>query len=225
VRSWTSHLSVRQLCRIRILSTPGFTEWINDCCICSSCIELDGIRNAGATVPSISRLFLGDVVWLYFMERMGIPQIVGAILDSYACNGRLPISNGSLEAGLKDDVTALVLEGDDAARSRPECHRLSVTGRACIERTLGWTSDAGRKLNLDTSLNSGFHTAVSQSSSITRLNSSKTSVSRSRSAELPHRLHRRRLQHSSRSATRSTSSRSASSRSSTAAITTTLSAE
>ena len=135
----------------------GFTEWINGCCICSSCIELDGIRNAGATVPSIARLFLGDVVWLYFMERMGIPQIVGAILDSYACNGRLPISNGTLEAGLKDDVTALVLEV--MTRQVKTGMSSTVRDRACLYRTtLGWTSDAGRKLNLDTSLNGGFHT-------------------------------------------------------------------
>ena len=137
--------------------TQGFTEWINGCCICSSCVELDGVRNAGATVPSIKRLFLGDVVWLYFMERMGIPQILGAILDSYACNGRLPISNGSLETGLRDDVTALVLEV--MTRQVKTGMSSTVRDRACLYRTtLGWTSDAGRKLNLDTNLNSGFHT-------------------------------------------------------------------
>ena len=135
----------------------GFTEWINDCCVCSPCVEIDGVRNAGASVPSIKRLFLGDVVWLYFMERMGIPQILGAILDAYACNGRLPISNGSLEAGLKDDVVALALE--IMTRQVKTGMSSTVRDRACLYRTtLGWTSDAGRKLNLDTNLNNGFHT-------------------------------------------------------------------
>lgn len=135
----------------------GFTEWINDCCICSPCMEIDGVRNAGASVPSIKRLFLGDVVWLYFMERMGIPQILGAILDSYACTGKLPISNGSLESGLRDDITALVLEV--MTRQVKTGMSSTVRDRACLYRTtLGWTSDAGRKLNLDTNLNSGFHT-------------------------------------------------------------------
>ncbi|NOT46926.1 MAG: hypothetical protein HOP17_04150 [Acidobacteria bacterium] len=139
---------------------PALTEWISDCCLCSPCLTLDGIRNADPSptpLPSIKRLFPGDVVWLSFMERMGISQILGAILDAYACNGRLPISNGSLEPGIKDDIVALVLEV--MTRQVKTGISSTVRDRACLYRTaLGWTSEAGRKLNLDTSVNTGFNT-------------------------------------------------------------------
>lgn len=139
---------------------PGLTEWIADCCICSPCLTLDGNRNADPSpepLPNIKRLFAGDVVWLSFMERMGIPQILGAILDAYASNGRLPISDGSLETGIKDDIVALVLEV--MTRQVKTGISSTVRDRACLYRTaVGWTSDAGRKLNLDTSINTGFNT-------------------------------------------------------------------
>jgi hypothetical protein len=146
----------------------GFTEWLGDCCICSPCLTIDGNRNAlpppppdpTPTVPSIKRLFFGDVLWLSFMERMGIHQILGAILDSYAFNGRLPISNGSLDAvspAIRDDITALVLEV--MTRQVKTGMSSTVRDRASLYRTtLGWTSEAGRKLDLDTNLNTGFNT-------------------------------------------------------------------
>lgn len=107
--------------------------------------------------PSIKRLFIGDPVWLFFVERMGIFQILGAILDAFACNGRLPISNGSIEPGIRDDITALVLEV--MVRQTKMGMSSTVRDRACTYRTsLGWTSDVGRKLRLDTEANTGFNT-------------------------------------------------------------------
>ena len=142
------------------------TEWLGDCCVCSPCVTLDGNRNPTEPYkiddlrspgPEIRRLFLGDVVWLWFIERLGIPQILGAILDAYACNGRLPISNGSIELGIRDDITALVLEV--MTRQVKTGMSSTVRDRACLYRTtLGWNSDAGRKLNLDTTVNTGFNT-------------------------------------------------------------------
>ena len=46
----------------------------------------------------IKRLFLGDLLWLFFFERMGIFKILGVILDDFATRGGFPISNGSLDA-------------------------------------------------------------------------------------------------------------------------------
>ena len=64
-------------------------------------MTLDGNRNrmTGNSFgsPRIRRLFVGDLVWLFFFERMGIFRILGVILDDFATRGRLPISNGSLE--------------------------------------------------------------------------------------------------------------------------------
>jgi hypothetical protein len=132
------------------------TRWIGDCCICSPCLTLNGNRN-GAPATGISRLFVGDVVWLSFIERMGVHQILGAILDAYASNGRLPISNGSLDVDMKDDVVALVLEV--MTRQVKTGMSSTVRDRASLYRTsIGWNSDPGRKLTIDTNVNSGFST-------------------------------------------------------------------
>ena len=82
-------------------------------CLCPPCVTLDGNRNPSGlpgTGPGIRRLFVGDALWLYYVDRMGINQILGVILDAFASNGRLPISNGSLDSGVRDDIAALVLE-------------------------------------------------------------------------------------------------------------------
>ena len=146
--------------------THEHTEWLGDCCLCSPCLTLDGNRNP-FTPPApnqprpstlgIRRLFAGDVSWLFFVERMGIFQILGTILDAYACNGRLPISNGSLETGIRDDITALVLEV--MTRQTKMGMSSTVRDRACTyQTTLGWTSTPARKLGLDTNINTGFNT-------------------------------------------------------------------
>ena len=135
--------------------------WPTECCLCPPCITLDGNRNPPppplSTIPSIKRLFIGDALWLYYFERMEVNQILGAILDAFACSGRLPISNGSIEAGIRDDIVALVLEV--MVRQTKMGMSSTVRDRLCLYRTtLGWTSDAGRRLNPDTEVNTGFNT-------------------------------------------------------------------
>ena len=135
-------------------------EWPTECCICSPCVTLDGNRNrlTGNSFgsPRIRRLFVGDLVWLFYFERMGVFQILGAILDAFATTGRLPISNGSIDVTLiKDDIIALVLEV--MVRQTKMGLSSTVRDRAGAYRTcLGWVSDGGRKLNLDTEVNTGF---------------------------------------------------------------------
>ena len=137
------------------------SRWPSECCICSPCLTLDGNRNPPprehTTVPHLRRLFLGDVLWAFYFDRMGIHQILGAILDSFAYNGRLPISNGSIDATTyRDDITALVLE----IMVRQTKTGMSNTTRdrnALFRTTLGWVTETGRKLNLDTQVNTGFN--------------------------------------------------------------------
>jgi len=137
------------------------SRWPSQCCICSPCLTLDGNRNPPpqphTTVPHLRRLFLGDVLWAFYFDRMGIHQILGAILDSFAYNGRLPISNGSIDAtSYRDDIAALVLE----VMVRQTKMGMSNTNRdrnALFRTTLGWVSETGRKLNLDTQVNTGFN--------------------------------------------------------------------
>lgn len=145
--------------------------WPTECCLCSPCVTLDGNRNAlgavpagtpvipphGPVVPRIRRLFVGDLLWLFYFDRMGVFQIVGAILDAFATTGRLPISNGFLDLSIKDDIVALVLEV--MVRQTKTGLSSSVRDRGCTYRTcLGWVSEHARKLNLDTAVNTGFST-------------------------------------------------------------------
>lgn len=143
---------------LRCKSTHG--EWPGGCCICSPCIRLDGQRPSNLPEPppsGLRRLFAGDALWLFYMERMGIFQILGAILDAYAYSGKLPISNGSLDPGLQDDIVALVLEV--MVRLTKTGESSCVRDRAAMYRTtLGWVSEPGRKLGLDTIVNNGFNT-------------------------------------------------------------------
>jgi len=140
----------------------GRAPWPRECCVCNPCVTLDGLRNhpdsVATNTPGITRLFIGDVVWLFYYERMGIQQILGAILDAYATTGRLPISNGSLEPGIvRDDVVALVLE--IMVRQAKMGLSSSVRDRGALYRTaIGWESAPARGLGLDTETNSGFST-------------------------------------------------------------------
>jgi hypothetical protein len=147
-------------------NTPGpllmrdVPPWPSDCCICSPCVTLDGRRNPPpAPLPNnggIRRLFAGDVVWLFFFERMGLHQILGAILDAFAYNGRLPISGGAVETGILDDVVALVLE--IMVRQTKMGLASGARDRAVLlRRAVGWTNEAGRKLNVDSELNTSFN--------------------------------------------------------------------
>jgi len=143
-------------------STRQPTHWPTKCCICPPCVTLDGDRNRPpssiSTVPHLQRLFLGDVVWAFYFDRMGVHQILGAILDAFASNGRLPISNGSIDiTTFQDDVVALVLEV--MVRQTKMGMSTMVRDRNALFRTVtGWVTEAGRKLNLDTQVNTGFNT-------------------------------------------------------------------
>lgn len=136
------------------------SAWPSDGCFCSPCVTLDGNRpppSAGQPGPAnLRRLFAGDLLWLFYFERMGLFQILGAILDAYAYSGRLPISNGSLDPDLRDDLVAVVLEA--MVRQTKTGLSSTVRDRTGAYRTvLGWTSEPGRKLAMDTVVGTGFN--------------------------------------------------------------------
>lgn len=153
-----------------ILSAPAAADppaWPSECCVCNPCVTLDGNRNPTApgpqlpnpVVPSLQRLFIGDTMFLFWLgERLGIFQVLGAILDAFATNGTIPISNGSLDpAEVRDDVTAIVLEV--MVRLMKQGLASSARERAAAYRvTLGWNSPAGQQFKLETQVNSGFNT-------------------------------------------------------------------
>lgn len=131
-------------------------DWPPGCCVCTPCVRLEGNRNPGPTTPAvIRRLFLGDVLFLFHWEW--VFQVLGVILSDYATHGRLPISNGSLDPGIRDDITALVLEV--MTRETKTGNSSTVRDRdSTYRRTLGWTSELGRKLGVDAQANTGLST-------------------------------------------------------------------
>lgn len=143
-----------------------FPGWPPTWCFPQSCVTLRGRRRLqritvdNRTFRPIRRLYVGDALWLFYMERMGIFQIVGAILDDYTTTGRLPISNGSLTntqaPPIRDDLVALILE---AMTRQMESGNASTLRRriSVYMRTLGWTLPQGRALNLDSVVHTGFN--------------------------------------------------------------------
>ncbi len=141
-------------------------SWPPTWCLPASYVTLKGQRHFyepidGTATPlnkyrTVKRLFLADAVWLFYMERMGVLQILGKVLDEYAYNGSFPISNGSVITGPQDDLLALVLEA--MTRQMEMGTASKVRDRTALYRTaLGWVLDNGRKLGMETNVNTAFN--------------------------------------------------------------------
>lgn len=103
------------------------------------------------------RLFIADLVWLYYMDNIGLAQIKSKIIESYASTGELPISNGSLIPQSKDDVVVLVLEA--MTRQMEMGTASKVRDRNAAYRVaLGWESEQGKALNQSSVINTSFGT-------------------------------------------------------------------
>jgi hypothetical protein len=149
-----------------LLQCVGEAGWPPDCCVCDPCLTLDGNRNSNpTTTASLKRLFLGDVLFLHHWEWMF--QVLGVILSDYATHGRLPISNGSLPGGPRDEIVALVLETMVQQTNAGASSRVRDRD-ATYRRTVGLTTDHGRKLNVDAQANTRlctqFHALVHHAS-------------------------------------------------------------
>jgi len=115
-------------------------------CVPRGCLTLFGTRYGLRTF--FDRLFIADVIWLHYMERMGVFQILGAILDDYALKGALPIRSGTLAAVVLEVMVRLTKTGSSSTqRERVTAYR----------RALGWTTATGRALDLDSSVNGSFN--------------------------------------------------------------------
>jgi hypothetical protein len=135
-----------------LLKCIGEQGWPPGCCVCEPCVTLRGSRNGNTTTPaSLRRLFVGDVLFVFHWEW--VFQVLGVILSDYATHGRLPISNGSLpDGGPRDDIAALVLETMVQQTNAGASSRVRDRD-ATSRRTLGLTSEHGRKLDLDAQAN------------------------------------------------------------------------
>lgn len=111
-----------------------------------TCVRLDGVR--GNWDARFQRLRFGDLVWLYYIERMGIFSILGAILDDFASSGRYPIPSDTLPGAILETMVREMSAGvASSSRARLTAYR----------RCLGWSLPNGSALPLDDVIpNAGF---------------------------------------------------------------------
>lgn len=115
-------------------------------CLPGSCITLGGKR--GTFGEKYERVFAGDLLWLFYFERMGIFKMLGAILDDFVTKGKYPFPNSDLNAIIVEAMVRQTKTGlSSTVRDRDSSYR----------RCLGWTSDVGRKLGSSAKTNTGFN--------------------------------------------------------------------
>jgi hypothetical protein len=108
-------------------------------CLPPSCVTLNGRRGDGSLEEKqpLRRLFFGDLIWLFYMERMGIFKMLGAILDDFAIGRKYPFRIDNLQALILEAMVRQTKAGlSSTVRDR------DITYRAC----LGWSSEAGAKV-------------------------------------------------------------------------------
>lgn len=127
--------------------------WPPGGCLPSPAVTLKGNRHLylspieGATF--LKRVMTGDLIWLFYMERMGLFSILGAILDDYATRGKYPIPSDSIDSLILEAMVRQVKSGvSSSVRDRDSSYR----------RCLGWTSEPGRKLGSPATVNADFNT-------------------------------------------------------------------
>jgi hypothetical protein len=121
-------------------------------CLPPSCVTLAGLRGSATYVASptsrIGRVFVGDLVWVFFLERMGVFKLFARLVDDYATTGQFPVETGDLTSvTLEVMVRQLKMGMASSARERTATYR----------RCLGWTSDVGRQLGIRSETSTAFH--------------------------------------------------------------------
>jgi len=115
-------------------------------CRPNPCLMLSGDRHGG-TKTTLDRLLIADAVWLFYMERMGTFQILGALLDDYATLGKMPISSHTLPAFVMEEMIESIKSGTSSTQN----------GRAvACRRSIGWTTQGWRDRKYDSAVNTSF---------------------------------------------------------------------
>jgi hypothetical protein len=110
------------------------------------CLRVQGKR--GTFKFEFNQLFMGDLLWLFYFERMGIQRMLGAILDDFVSKGRFPIRPQGISGLVLETLVREVKAGlSSTVRDRDTTYR----------RCLGWTSQAGAKLDNDAPKNTAFN--------------------------------------------------------------------
>jgi hypothetical protein len=110
-----------------------------------ACANLGGSR--GVPTGPLKRLFFGDLVWLFYMERMGVFQMLGAVLDDFARKGKYPLPYSNVRGVTLETMVRETKVGlSSTLRDRDSSYR----------RCLGWTIESARSLGSESMVNSGF---------------------------------------------------------------------
>jgi len=126
-------------------------------CLPPSCLTLGGWRGSvvySATAKpanvtdTVRRLFIGDLVWVFFLERLGLFRLFARLVEDYATMGQYPVESNSL-TGVTLEVMVRQLKTGLASSVRDR----TATYRRC----LGWTADVGRPLALRTEVSTAFN--------------------------------------------------------------------
>jgi hypothetical protein len=120
-------------------------------CLPPSCVTLGGLRGSALYVVApanrIARLFIGDLVWVFFMERLGLFRMFAKLVDDYATTGQYPVESANM-TGLTLEVMVRQLKMGMASSVRDRA--------ATYRRCLGWTTDVARGLSLATETSTAF---------------------------------------------------------------------
>lgn len=97
----------------------------------------------------LARTFVGDLLWLYYFDLMGVHKILGKILTDFEVKGQFPINAQSALADKLQGLISLIKMGT-SSRYRD---RVSA-----YQRCLGWMPDEGKDLkpNIRSQINNGF---------------------------------------------------------------------
>jgi hypothetical protein len=120
-------------------------------CMPPGCTTLYGIRGSAGYITSpaskIRRLFIGDLLWVYWIDRMGIFEMFAKLVNDYAIGGKYPIDNNNMTpVTLEVMLRQLQMGLASLVRDRVSTYR----------RCLGWTTPSGRKLDINTEVNTAF---------------------------------------------------------------------
>lgn len=132
----------------------GDGSWPPECCLSQPNVDLLGNRHFYSkdrisNTSAMKRLMIGDLIWLFYMERMGLFKILGAILDDYATGGKYPVPSDTLTGLVLEAMTRQVKMGTSSGvRDRDSSYR----------RCLGWSSESGRKIGSSAAVNADFNT-------------------------------------------------------------------
>jgi hypothetical protein len=124
-------------------------NWPPDECLPSYHVTIKGKRHIIDGKLFLYRLFLADLLWLFYMERMGMFRILGAVLDDFATKGKYRLSGRNQQAMVLEAMVREMKTGEaSTVRDRDSAYR----------RSLGWTSEAGRKAGSEAVVNMAFNT-------------------------------------------------------------------